>query len=370
MYWIDSRPDFDKGVEMLKGPERQQPDRRPQSLKERLREDFVLAVVASFSALAGLAIGGFAVYRLLTGHLAGAVLNSSILLLILSILAYALKSGHSRRAALVFAIVATAACIISAAVLGRTGFLWAYAVLWLNYLLTGRRLALGLNLSLIVAMLALAHLFSNMLEQVTFIVTALLISGYGYISSQRSEAQQIELERLASTDPLTGAGNRRLMRQRLERAVRGFDRRGEPATVMVLDLDHFKQINDRFGHEAGDEVLAEFADQVRAGIRAGDGFFRMGGEEFVILLPGMDSQAARETLPALHRRLSECTRGPESMVHISAGAAVLKPGEGWSRWLARADSALYEAKRAGRDRLIFATQNGREGGQERGAADE
>jgi diguanylate cyclase (GGDEF)-like protein len=123
---------------------------------------------------------------------------------------------------------------------------------------------------------------------------------------------------------------------------------------MVLDLDHFKRINDDHGHEAGDRVLSRFVEMVRDTLRTEDGLYRLGGEEFVVLLRGMDADSAASSLQELHGRLSGRVDGPEGALHFSAGAAVLEPGENWSKWLARADHALYEAKRSGRDRLVMA----------------
>src|SRR5699024_2925974 len=134
--------------------------------------------------------------------------------------------------------------------------------------------------------------------------------------------------------------NRRLMQHDLEKAVAERRRGRQPAALMLLDLDHFKRINDRFGHEAGDRVLAEFVQALGAELRTEDGLYRLGGEEFVVLLRGVDPESVEASLGELHRRLSGKVQGPGGPLHFSAGAAVLKDGENWSKWLARADRAL------------------------------
>ena len=101
-------------------------------------------------------------------------------------------------------------------------------------------------------------------------------------------------------------------------------------------------------------MLTAFVEVVRDALRTEDGLYRLGGEEFVILLREMDAATAKANLDDLHRRLSGKVEGPDAPLYFSAGAAVLSEGENWSRWLARADHALYDAKRAGRDRLIIA----------------
>ena len=321
---------------------------------ERLRSEFEFSVLIWIGLLAMLVIGSLAVFRFLTGHLSGAVTNSVIVILIGSVLAYATCTPNSKRASRLFAIVATLACLGSTIMLGRTGFLWAYVVLWVNYLIVDRRLALPLNLLLVTGLLFQHGLFDTGPERLTFFITALMITGCGYLYSNRFDAQRRLLEELATHDPLTGAGNRRLMRRHLDQAIERFFTAGCQSTLLVLDLDDFKSVNDDFGHEAGDRVLKHFAEHVRGLLRSDDGFYRMGGEEFVILLPGMSDDMARKALPKLHQRLSGSVAGPNGPIRLSAGVATLTAGEDWSRWLARADNAMYRAKRTGRDRLLFA----------------
>ena len=322
--------------------------------RERLRSEFEFSVLIWIGLVAMLVIGSMAVFRLLTGHPTGALTNSVIVVLIGTVLAYAVSTPDSKSASRLFAVVATLACLGSTIMLGRTGFLWAYVVLWVNYLLAGRQLALPLNLVLVTGLLFQHGLFDTGPERLTFIVTALLITGCGFVYSNRFDAQRWLLEDMATHDPLTGAGNRRLMRRHLAQAIEKFTTERRQSTLVVLDLDGFKSVNDNFGHEAGDRVLEHFAEHVRGLLRSDDGFYRMGGEEFVILLPGMDEGTARKALPKLHRRLSGSVTGPDGPIRLSAGVATLTGGEDWSRWLARADNAMYRAKRTGRDRLLFA----------------
>ena len=129
---------------------------------------------------------------------------------------------------------------------------------------------------------------------------------------------------------------------------------GRPLGLLVLDLDHFKRVNDTHGHLAGDEVLRRLADLVRANTRMADRFFRMGGEEFSLLLPGVTLESLREVAEKLRmavEREIDCGGRP---ITISVGAALFRPGESAAQWLARADGAMYEAKRQGRNRTVVA----------------
>jgi diguanylate cyclase (GGDEF)-like protein len=323
-------------------------------MMQRLRRNFELAVLVSFGTLAALVVSGIAIYRFTTGNLLGGLINSTIVLAIVAVIVFALNGRRVRLASLIFTLVATAGCIASAVLLGRTGVFWSYVVLWINFLLVTRHIALPINLVLITVLATQGWLFENTQEHITYSVTALLVIGYGYIFSERFSAQRRLLEELASHDPLTGAGNRRLMRTQLQKAILARDLAGQASTLVVMDIDHFKNVNDHYGHEAGDSVLERFAAQVRKVMRSEDGFFRLGGEEFVLLLPGMDLVTARKALPSLHERLSGAIEGPSGPIHCSAGVAELRAQDDWSSWLARADHAMYEAKRAGRNRLHFA----------------
>lgn len=317
----------------------------------RLNADFRLAIVMSFGGFAMLVIGAFAVYRFATEHWLGGTVDVGIVAAILVVLVYAWRSGDTARAGAIFAMVASVACIGSALVFGHTAVLWGYVVLWTNFLVAPRRLALGCNVVLAGAMLVVPGLFPSAIEQLTYGVTAGLVTVYGYLFSQRFLRQQAMLVALASRDPLTGAGNRRQMRQELSEAVSGFRDHGIPQTLAVMDLDHFKLVNDRHGHEAGDRALTGFSECIRRSIRAGDGFYRFGGEEFIWRIPDLDGESALQAVKGLHQSVSGRIQTPEGPLRFSVGVATLAPGETISDWLARADAALYRAKQAGRDRV-------------------
>ena len=165
-------------------------------------------------------------------------------------------------------------------------------------------------------------------------------------------------EHQAATDPLTGCKNRRSGLEALAQSVRVAGHGGPPANVMMIDLDHFKLINDRYGHQVGDDVLRTVGGTVAQAMRDGDLVVRYGGEEFLVAVSGVDAA----TMGAVAERLSAHVRGLE--VPDGAGAAVaLTTSIGVAAWSAnatveslvgRADVALYAAKAGGRDRAVFA----------------
>jgi diguanylate cyclase (GGDEF)-like protein len=160
-----------------------------------------------------------------------------------------------------------------------------------------------------------------------------------------------EIEHLATRDGLTGLANRRLFEESLQREVARSHRRKAPLALVVLDVDHFKHVNDTVGHQAGDAVLREVARAMVGNTKASDLPARYGGDEFVVLLPdctGDDAFAVAERLRAAVAR--DVTAVP---VTVSAGVGALpgNAGDG-ERLVAAADAALYSAKREGRDRSV------------------
>ena len=163
------------------------------------------------------------------------------------------------------------------------------------------------------------------------------------------------LEHQAMRDPLTGAINRRRFDGELRQALLACQRREEPFALLLLDIDHFKAINDRFGHERGDEVLVGVSRVVRQRLRASDVFARLGGEEFAVLLPRVDAAAAAALAEALRAGIAAAAlAGDDVPCTCSIGAlhvaSAVVPAEDLLR---RADRALYAAKAGGRDRVVF-----------------
>ncbi len=158
-----------------------------------------------------------------------------------------------------------------------------------------------------------------------------------------------ELERLAVSDPLTGLPNRRLFTEALDREVRRARRYGAPLALAVLDVDHFKAVNDAHGHLVGDDVLRELAGALRSAVRPESIVARYGGEEFVVLLP---DAAHDDALAAAERLRLAAAEVRTVAVTVSIGVAVCADGADGGALLATADTALYQAKALGRNRTV------------------
>jgi diguanylate cyclase (GGDEF)-like protein len=176
---------------------------------------------------------------------------------------------------------------------------------------------------------------------------------------QRDELTQalVKVQELATRDSLTGLYNRRHMQELLDASLLRLDRYGERFCVALIDLDHFKRINDQYGHRCGDEVLAEFAVVAAGVLRESDVVARWGGEEFIMLFPSANPEQALIPL----RRLKDELQGrvlssqqPDLRLTFSAGVAVHAANASLTQTLERADAALYQAKAEGRDRVVVA----------------
>ena len=180
-----------------------------------------------------------------------------------------------------------------------------------------------------------------------------LLSLLGQISVPHLEIAR--LRRLNESDPLTLLHNRRHVDTRLPAEIQRARRSGRPLSVVMLDLDHFKKINDTYGHETGDTVLCAVSDRMRAASRASDVLARIGGEEFLAILP--DTRLGQAVKVAERIRRAVCASPVETHagaveVTVSAGIAPLKPDDNPKSLLRRADRALYAAKRAGRNKVV------------------
>jgi len=199
--------------------------------------------------------------------------------------------------------------------------------------------------------------FSNStLHTATFIVLFVItiVTSVSFLLMHRERAEG-ELRRLAAVDSLTGLFNRRALGDLAERAGAHARRNHSSVGVLMMDLDHFKRVNDEFGHLAGDRVLADFAAATKASLRTEDLVCRYGGEEFCAILPGATMELTVAIAERLRRAVSERPLGGlPRVVTVSIGAALYRgaAGETLDAVIGRADEALYRAKAAGRDRVM------------------
>ncbi|MBW8190228.1 GGDEF domain-containing protein [Neiella marina] len=161
--------------------------------------------------------------------------------------------------------------------------------------------------------------------------------------------QQKQLTELAFLDPLTKAYNRNALFDELAHVMDTAARHQTAASVVMLDIDHFKQINDKHGHAVGDEVLIWLTNQLLAHSRRNDRLFRLGGDEFLLLLPDLNSKEAYRVIELIKERMAPVGAPHQIRITVSAGVAELMAEDSADKWLDKADKALYLAKEDGRN---------------------
>ena len=248
-------------------------------------------------------------------------------------------------------LIDTVGAIAGVLIHGEIGRNWMFAALLANFFLIDRRLAFLISALALLVLAIHGKSFATMPQMLSFIITATLVSLFAFIFAARTETQRLQLEILATRDPLTGVDNRRAMERELQMAVETHKRNQTAFGLVMLDLDHFKHVNDQYGHDAGDRVLIAFADLLQKSTRKIDRLYRFGGEEFVLLLPGTEVAGLQIMTAKLLSKIAVELRGPAGPVTSSMGAATLRPDEDWHHWLARADAAMYRAKKGGRNRV-------------------
>jgi diguanylate cyclase (GGDEF)-like protein len=235
---------------------------------------------------------------------------------------------------------------------------YPWPLLTAAYLFSRRAFALSIAwtvaayaVALIFSPLARVYAWTDLLLMAAAMTVILLVVR---VLSETANGLLDELRRIAAFDPLTNVLNRRSFNYLAEQAWTQAERDDGELAVVVLDLDHFKRINDRFGHAEGDRALQRVAAVLRDTFRADDIVARTGGEEFAVVLPGAELATARELVERFRAQLAESATPDDVPLTASVGIATRHQGDGIERLLVLADDATYVAKAAGRDRVSIA----------------
>lgn len=319
----------------------------------RLKNDFRLSIMTLMAACATLGISPFAVWRFVKGDWLIGIADTLIIILILGSVVYAWRTGNTRYPGLVIAMTNCVGGTVVALTAGHVTLFWMYPAFITCFFLTAPRVAVALTLGSLFTLSIASGVFVDTQQMLTFTTTSLVVSACAYVFARRNEAQRKQLEKLAAIDPLTGIKNRRSLDEMLA-TIMGKERPKTGIGLVLVDLDHFKRINDAHGHSAGDLVLQDFVGLVKRNIRRTDQLFRFGGEEFVLMLPEVDRTRLHAALEHLLQVVRDSLEGPAGKITASFGAAILRPDESAKQWFNRADEALYAAKAQGRNRIVIA----------------
>ncbi len=231
--------------------------------------------------------------------------------------------------------------------------LWCYPLVLSLYCILPERLAWLSNIIFMAIIFPLAWMSLEHLFVIRFVITILGVSAFSAVFMNIIASQHKTLITQAMTDPLTGLLNRSTLSDELEQTIQQNHRSGTPMTLLILDLDHFKMINDKLGHSTGDDVLRNIgAFFLQHSRRSTDKVFRIGGEEFLMLLYDTDIEHSIQFAEELCSEFSSHPLLHDHPVTFSIGVATLQLGEDQKNWLKRCDKNLYQAKSDGRNQIV------------------
>ena len=302
-----------------------------------------------------IAISTLGTYRLFQGNVLHALFDYALVGLFVVITRYAIKPAYIDVATRLLVGVYTLGVWLVLILMGDKGLYWSFAGLLASFFAIPVRDALiNAGITLIIC---ITVVFSEMAadERIAFFVVYLLLTGYSYYFSSRLWQENTRLEKAAHFDPITDLPNRRSLDDALSALIKELPDNTTAHTMLVIDIDHFKRINDKFGHAEGDRILGWVATVLRANLPSGAALYRFGGEEFVALLPNSESVAQR-VADSMRIALEQTTllKKDRSKVTVSIGLAGWRDIDDPRSWFQRADKALYEAKEQGRNQVRVA----------------
>ena len=316
----------------------------------------VLTVVFTF---------GFAVLNLVRGIVFLALLESAVAVFSAVLLLVLPRVRNIQPLSMLYMLLLFAMLVAALLTPGLSDkvFVWFFLIPVMAHFLHGRHLGMIVSLTLLAIAWLLYYRFHftepDLLDMVGFtnvVACSLVLSGGVYAYELAREQAEERLHRLASTDSLTGLPNRKHLREMLDYTLDDAAGKGASFSVLEMDLDHFKAINDQYGHDIGDQVLQAVANALRERLRAADTPARWGGEEFLVLLPETDREGARHVAESIRQTLGELEfRAASETLNITASIGVTafpRDGTAVRELLLSVDNRLYEAKNGGRDRVV------------------
>ncbi|WP_170294798.1 GGDEF domain-containing protein [Roseospira navarrensis] len=291
----------------------------------------------------------FSIYDVIRGQYLFGGIIAAFALAIAANTAYIHRTGRVKIPFAVMNVVGLLTLAWGIQFVGHAAALWAYPLAIVNCFVSERRRARIMMAAGMLLLIPLVLLEAPMDHGVRFALTYPLTCWFSDLAVSILEKLQHQLNEFAIRDPLTGAYNRRCFDFRLDEAIEQSRRDLGAVSLISFDIDHFKAINDQFGHDAGDDVLVHLVRTVRARLRKVDALFRMGGEEFMVLCRGTTPQQAQHLAEALRREVMECRPRPDLPVTISLGVVQYDDRLGRAEGLRRVDQNLYAAKQTGRN---------------------
>lgn len=328
---------------------------------QRLKHDFHLSMITLVGVIASGTLLPFALYRMATENYLVGIVDLLMIAISTFSVVMAWRGGDTEKSGFLMATVFCFGAVLVCMKMGQDVLFWIYPLMVFIFFLVAPIKALLLLLLMVSAIVSLhfaeqSGIFANNFQLLAFITTTSITSIFAYIFAYRTHLQRQELRRLATTDPLTGAANRHSLTDELSYAIQQYQQKNIVSGLMLLDLDHFKRINDNFGHHTGDQILSQLVPLLKQMIRQQDSVFRYGGEEFVLLIKEIQLADLHRLAEKIRHAVWHQLALPDgSALTTSIGIATVQHADDWESWLQNADVALYQAKHQGRNQVVIAS---------------
>ena len=263
--------------------------------------------------------------------------------------AHIYRTGKNRKASIFLIFFAYSAIIPVIYLTGIREVNWLFPIMAAAFYMLKPAEALSINTAgLVICLPKIISLWPTT-ELWLSLLPLILINIFCYMFAKLVWLQKEQLSELALLDPLTGISNRRALSENIDKLLLSQKRKKSVASMISFDVDHFKEINDTYGHLTGDQILVAISSKIKSRIRATDQLYRQGGEEFVIVALDTEKDTALKLAEELRQLIEKSELLKEKTITISFGVAELKNNETQVEWIKRVDSALYEAKISGRN---------------------
>jgi len=310
-------------------------------------------ILIGISMAGGIGILPFCLYRLANQDWITGIFDLIASLGMMTLALYVYRTKRINVAIYVLAIITLIVLVFTMYNKGIQQAYWIFPALASTYFILKPKFAALYSIITIVLISPVLYQQATMLTFSAIIITLVITLAFAFIFATEVNAQRDMLLEQATKDPLTGAGNRRALAEKLNQQIASMQRTSSKSTALLLDMDHFKKINDKFGHHAGDRFLVKLTKALRSRIRVTDSLFRFGGEEFIVIAENTDLEAGRVLAEELRSTIENGNLIPEAVTTVSIGVAELQADENDESWIKRADDALFKAKESGRNQVYI-----------------
>ena len=314
--------------------------------RKRSAEEFI---ILSLTGASTLLITPFLFLRFWQQQWSLVTLDLIAVIAMAALFAHVFRTGETTRSGQLLAFLCCSLLCATVYLGGVNQLFWSYPALAAMFFLLSPRLAALLSGLLLLLLSPVVTNGNDIKFAATYYVSIIAVMAFNYVFAARTREHSLQLQILNTHDPLTGVKNRRALQTKLDEVVVMQQRHPQPTSLILFDIDHFKQLNDKHGHLVGDNILRQVAVTISRRIRATDNLYRYGGEEFVVITERANVQEAAKLAEELRQAIHTCEELAQYAVSISLGVAQYHINESGVDWIARADRAMYQAKASGRN---------------------